>query len=403
MIMGHLMLHTDFDDYASAALYDLGSGKPRRRVFKSSATTSSRHAIPPLIRESLSVLDSGGFPFCRPSLDRHIRALEFNYRASLSLPVGDSRRLRAEGRFRNDKALYRQIAIHRDPPLDGEQRIFKSRLPYALRSSGRVYGGVQSCSRDMKAALFAGLIVDGIEVRNYDLKSSQINALIMEFERAGMSTQIWLDLLRNKDSYADEVMGSEDLFKTALFAVIFGASTAPNHRAPSGASAVLDEIRQYVEENVEDEAKRESEIEKLNSGFNRFIKPYKRSLDAYREYLVNDLFRERARRTPAKGWFVENACQMKFYYDEHSNRERAKKLAALILQGWEACYIHHLTTLGEKYGYKVLANEHDGVVCLGEIPQAAQDEARELSGFDRAELVEKPFAKVEPSVLREAA
>ena len=66
-------------------------------------------------------------------------------------------------------------------------------------------------------------------------------------------------------------------------------------------------------------------------------------------------------------------------------------MAAHLLQGREALYIHTLTTLAPKYGFEVISNEHDGLVTIGEIPKAAQAEARRKSGVRRTVLAEKPF------------
>jgi len=71
--------------------------------------------------------------------------------------------------------------------------------------------------------------------------------------------------------------------------------------------------------------------------------------------------------------------------------QKKAMVAAFLLQGTEHAYIHTLTMLGPKYGFRVIANEHDGVISLGWIPAEAQAEAAELSGFADAKLVIKPF------------
>jgi hypothetical protein len=73
-----------------------------------------------------------------------------------------------------------------------------------------------------------------------------------------------------------------------------------------------------------------------------------------------------------------------------------RRLAAFLLQGSEAAFIFALTALAGQFGYVVLANEHDGLVTVGEIPAQAVALARHLSGLDSAKLTEKPFTTAEP-------
>jgi hypothetical protein len=107
-----------------------------------------------------------------------------------------------------------------------------------------------------------------------------------------------------------------------------------------------------------------------------------------------------------KGWKMDNASGVSFYPDTwDEGHERETKAMAWFLQGLEAAFIHSLTILSKArpfdvaYGFKVVANEHDGLITDGEIPGVAGEEeseiverAREMSGFHRAELKEKPFA-----------
>ena len=67
-----------------------------------------------------------------------------------------------------------------------------------------------------------------------------------------------------------------------------------------------------------------------------------------------------------------------------------KKIAAHILQGTEAYFIQELTLLAPKYGYYPYANEHDGLVVLGEIPAMAEEEARAITELHFMRLEEKP-------------
>jgi len=108
-----------------------------------------------------------------------------------------------------------------------------------------------------------------------------------------------------------------------------------------------------------------------------------------------------------KGWCMKNHCGVSFYRDEwtededeHSWCHRARtRVMAWALRGLEAAFCHSLTILSEEYDYEVAANEHDGLIVDGELPDEDEsdviDQAREMSGFHRAELVEKAFADKE--------
>ncbi len=65
-----------------------------------------------------------------------------------------------------------------------------------------------------------------------------------------------------------------------------------------------------------------------------------------------------------------------------ANRSQLKReLAAFVLQGQEAAFIHHLTILSVEFDFVVVANEHDGLITIGDIPVAAMEKAGELSGL----------------------
>jgi len=72
-----------------------------------------------------------------------------------------------------------------------------------------------------------------------------------------------------------------------------------------------------------------------------------------------------------------------------SNLNKTSFLSAFLLQGIEARFIFTLIDLSSKYGYQVLGNEHDGLVTMGMIPQLAIEEAKELTGLNKLELIDK--------------
>ena len=72
-----------------------------------------------------------------------------------------------------------------------------------------------------------------------------------------------------------------------------------------------------------------------------------------------------------------------------------RKLAAFILQGKEACFIHHLTILCDLNGIPVYKNEHDGLITGKPIKEDLVKEAAQLSGLKNPVLEEKPLISEE--------
>jgi hypothetical protein len=374
----------------NAQLYDLLTGKLRRRVRKSPLNDSSNHSFPAPIRNSVSTLNRNSCYFNLVRCESYLAYLKELAEA------GDEE---AANHYKNDSICLRRVSLSMQP-YDSDSGIYKCSNIYSTKSTGRIYGGFQNFSRGMKYEAFNGLEIEGRPIINYDLKSSQLNGLIEVHELAGVDASLWLDLMSNRDNYAIEIVGDRDLFKTLLFSILFGGKTNNSDRAPSSASATLRAIRNYVYKHEKDPELQKLKIKRLNFRFNNFIQPYEKSLDEFRNYLDTDYFEKYKKHHSGTGYYIENACGMKFYRDEHTKAHlrphnatatRRKELAAHILQGREAAYIHHLTVLGDDYDYRVIANEHDGVIVLNEIPKEAQDRAKELSGFHRALLIKKPF------------
>lgn len=104
--------------------------------------------------------------------------------------------------------------------------------------------------------------------------------------------------------------------------------------------------------------------------------------------LLNEYYDEHA----CGGW-MHNRCGISFCPSNwEEGHKRESKVMAWTLQGLEAAFVHSITILSQEYDYEVVANEHDGAIVDGRVPQEAIEQAREMSGFVRAEFVEKPFA-----------
>jgi hypothetical protein len=72
-------------------------------------------------------------------------------------------------------------------------------------------------------------------------------------------------------------------------------------------------------------------------------------------------------------------------------------LTSFYLQGTEAAFIHYLskTEIQQKYNYEVINNQHDGLVTIGVVAEAAVQEARKALNLPYAFLEEKEICSPE--------
>lgn len=266
--------------------------------------------------------------------------------------------------------------------------------------------GMQNASRGFKGVAFAS--VPGI--RNYDLAASQVRGLLQRFEEANENgaalDATWLarydGCIGAKLTYSAEAGLSVDRWKLVLCAVMMGCSfptrkqvTSEGWRAtmtarPGAVPAVLGAL---LEESPGD----------LGRAYDRLygvIGPLVEAREAWYDYLVG-VHVPRARKSSRGGPFVPNEAGARFFFDPSTlGTSRVKRqLAAFMLQGLEAAFIHALAVESTRYAFEVVQNEHDGLITLGEIPQAAIEAAKARSGLRRADLVVKPFEQPAPDLL----
>lgn len=93
-----------------------------------------------------------------------------------------------------------------------------------------------------------------------------------------------------------------------------------------------------------------------------------------------------------KGRVMRNHCGITFCkYDYDGGHQARSKAMAWYLQGLEAAYVHAITILSEEYDYEVMANEHDGCITIGTVPDEAKRRGQKISGFRSAILTDKRF------------
>lgn len=259
--------------------------------------------------------------------------------------------------------------------------------------SGRISeegGGMQSCTREMKAAAFSN--IPGI--RNYDLKSSQVYGLIQWFEFANIDSS-WLHtyLSKSKSDYANLVGISIDCWKSCFLSLVMNAYL-PNEVDKNMCSDDISILNYLLQE-----AKGNEELAlKYYFKFYEVVQPLLKSLDKWKDWLIKEYIPMTAVNKHGNQYLVNRTgmtlCISDFKTDKGKWKNLTKfkrKLCAFLLQGGEAAFIHHLTIISKQYNFTPLNNQHDGLIVIGEIPQEAIDYARAESGLKYAILEEKPF------------
>lgn len=369
------------EGYVRQKKVDLFTGKPTERIERSEHYDDNRKPHPQLIRTAMNTIEWSYFD--AEAVERHLARLKANYeRIKAACPSKSVAYKRARGEYLNDKHCF--IAVMNQNPEHIGGGIYRYRPAYRVQMSGRISeagGGLQSCSREMKQAA-RGRIEN---MRNYDLRGSQPNGLIQLFEEAGIDTS-WLRAYvsnpRAKYAYADAVGLSVDEWKRILCAVFMGANLPKNVRRSNG--AVQKTLCEAVGWRWADQ---QSILDKVVD----VIGELKDRIDEWHVYLRTTFIAENVK-VCRGGRYVENAAGMRFYVDRVTgNWALGAQLAAFLLQGQEAAFVHQLTALAPKFGFEVIANEHDGLIVIGEIPQEAVKIAAAQSGLHGAVFEEKPL------------
>ena len=329
------------------------------------------------------------------------------------------------GRFSVDMTAFRTIWAQRPVLIAPNAHVYSYAPAYKPQSFGRISfrgGGAQSASRFFKHAAYSGIA----GLRNYDIKSCHtvaLRQLAEEAETDDFSVSIQpLDTYREnggKEGAAQKTGLPVDLIKRVEHAVKQGAWLPSNwsfpwkrafqraealyddrqhvvKHVPSHLPAILQFIRKWVPvvhtngQSKGTPPEHKTALKKLRNAF----EPIRMMVEKLAHYLATTYWDRHKKRGGPGGWHMTNAAGLSINPFQHEEgHARHTKLMSWYLQGLESAHVHALTILGPDYEYEPIANEHDGLITLGAIPDEAQAEARHTSGFRSAALVQKPFLR----------
>ena len=389
---------TSLDD----PLLDIVGMKKTARARKTSTRTDGRQPLPDLISESMQATSRGLIN--QPSFQSHLSRL----RAVAMGPQEGPERVRHQARWRNDLAAYKWIKAQR---LTETHVLGVYSYPHAwtAQGSGRIMSrgedapdrkprgtsGPQSITREGKAAKYAG--IPGLH--NYDLRSSQPRIFPAEAESRGIVCGWLREYLADpeaKRTWAREVGCSVDTWKALLLAAMIGGryGLPPLWKTRTQMLTVSGERRSRevpvsasMRALAADLGAEEAEAKWPSVREN--LEPLVHASSRLQGSLVREA--QESSHGGRGGRYYRNAAGMSLALDGLTVGQMRRKLVAHVLQGREALYIHALAAAAERHGFVVVCNEHDGLVTLGEVPEAAKEEAGEAAEMPWAELVEKPF------------
>ena len=376
----------------------------RRKVHRS--YPGGKKPLPTLIHDAKRILAANGCPYDGDAAREHVRAQEADYVTAHADWVcggcpedGDLRDafVTARGQYQHDARCL--MLMDGGTAERTRVRRYRPALDRKPQMSGRIteVGGIQNASRPMKHAALAPLRRSH-DVRNYDFEASQPWHLVQEFEDHDVDASWLLTYLSgDKRDAAEKALGSRgveqvDLWKRCVIGLVMGAALKrwideKLPRRPGQTVGSTPAITEHILAVYPDP----DEAQRALDGIYAALRPLKDDLALWHRRMASEVKSGRYRVGGRGGNFVTNACGVTLNTMPLSGWELTSTLSAFFLQGREAALVHHLTCLGETYGYEPLSNQHDGLIVRGEIPDAAVEEAKTLAGARYATLIEKPY------------
>jgi len=365
-------------------LFD-GKTMPRQKRSKR-YNPVNKNKYPKLIKQALDVLNVCYFN--EPQLNEFYKAYEQNHLSKISqirLPVQpgsdeDKEYKKIMGKWNNFLTCKHALL---DRTIEETTKTgIKSFVPiYEVVSTGRLKWELQHAPRAMKHALYTGIP----QLKNYDVYCCHGVILDHLMTEAGIYCHWLKDYLNNpsrKEEYAKRLGMTVDTWKKCFFGILYGAFLPPNITYSDGA------LRKALDNEFP-----EHQIQAKCKALLKEVKLFLGALDQWHTHIVNSYF-DTHKCDSGRNTCAVNKAGMTFNQNEFkalSPHEQKSRLAAFILQGYESAFIHKLTVLGRKYNYQPIANEHDGLVVIGEIPMNAINEARDYVGVNNLQVNEKPF------------
>lgn len=385
--------------------------QPKYNAFTSKKTTTvmkselkdGTNSIPPLLKSSMKAVK----PVCDlEELRVFIKDKKAEYnKAEQDFKQGlitQSVLNRIKGRYWGMDAYFNRI--NGQNPVKEQDHMWAYQPAFKKQGSGRIttLAGLTNAPREMKQVAYQNIP----NIYNYDLQSSQINILLQEFAACGLSSKWLEDYVNNKNSkyeYATIVGVSVDTWKICITSLVMGAGlpeTVESAYVFAAKTGKLGAILQALEEEFMFELEEEVRVQKINESFNKLkeiVQPIKDVIDDWHKYLLKDYLLIRCYKVGSKGHnYINNPTGCTLDITELQAKQPKYSwggiIAAFILQGVEAAFIHHLATIGDLTNeFRVISNEFDGLVVLGPISETTVKRAGLLSGLNNPILVEKPF------------
>ncbi|SLM30820.1 hypothetical protein MTBBW1_2470007 [Desulfamplus magnetovallimortis] len=309
----------------------------------------------------------------------------------------------AFGVFNNDFNALKTILYQKPRYVNkiNKTHIFEYTAAYRFQISGRlteIGGGFQNASQPFKELFFKKIP----NIYNYDLSASQAKVLMQEFKATNISCD-WLEKYLNnpkgKHIYAKKLNVDVDVWKTCFYALFFGAEIE------NYGGTVSNTLIHYFNGNYQKAKSTIDQFIKLTEDLYLKTKRWRRLLcfrnhPRYSYPYGNYIYWKNALGLRFKQFgIMKNSNQLVLDGKPTTNKREIKAcqrtLSAFILQGQEACFIHHLTNLCNQNDIPVYKNEHDGLITGKTIPKKLINQAANISGLIKPVFLKKDLCSEE--------